>query len=177
MRGATPSPSTIRTEATALTNRSWVVFTPNSSVEARRRETRMNVGIVGLGRMGLPIAASLIEAGFTVIGYRRGSMEHFVSIGGRPASSSQEVAERCDVVLTCVHEDGILRQSSACRTQSRGCRSHGTLHRGRSLPRTRGTSHQSEHRQFHGLYEPGPAHDGGTLSSGTRADQHLARSD
>jgi 3-hydroxyisobutyrate dehydrogenase-like beta-hydroxyacid dehydrogenase len=29
------------------------------------------VGVIGLGRMGLPIAANLMEHGFRVIGYRR----------------------------------------------------------------------------------------------------------
>jgi 3-hydroxyisobutyrate dehydrogenase-like beta-hydroxyacid dehydrogenase len=29
-----------------------------------------NVGIVGIGKMGLPVALSLLEHGFTVYGYR-----------------------------------------------------------------------------------------------------------
>ena len=29
------------------------------------------VGVIGLGKMGLPIARNLMESGFEVIGYRR----------------------------------------------------------------------------------------------------------
>jgi 6-phosphogluconate dehydrogenase (decarboxylating) len=29
-----------------------------------------NVGIIGIGKMGLPVALSLLEHGFTVYGYR-----------------------------------------------------------------------------------------------------------
>ena len=48
----------------------------------------MNIGIVGLGKMGLPLAVSLLEKGFTVTGYRRHSMDDFVALGGVPAASS-----------------------------------------------------------------------------------------
>ena len=68
----------------------------------------MNVGIIGLGKMGLPIAASLLEYGFTVIGYRRQMIDDFITMGGIPAASSKEVAERADIVLTCLSNDEAL---------------------------------------------------------------------
>ncbi|WP_268904542.1 NAD(P)-dependent oxidoreductase [Dictyobacter aurantiacus] len=64
----------------------------------------MNVGIIGLGRIGLPIAKNLIEAGLPVMGYRRGDMNPFTGSGGVAAGSCREVAERSDVVITCLHE-------------------------------------------------------------------------
>jgi L-threonate 2-dehydrogenase len=67
-----------------------------------------NVGIVGLGKMGLPLSASLLEKGFTVIGFRRHNMDDFVALGGTPASSSKEVAQRSDIVLTCLPSDEAL---------------------------------------------------------------------
>src|SRR5438876_1520252 len=67
-----------------------------------------NVGIVGLGKMGQPLAVSLLEKGFTVVGYRRHSMDAFVALGGTAASSSKEVAQRSDIVLTCLPSDETL---------------------------------------------------------------------
>jgi hypothetical protein len=51
-----------------------------------------NVGIVGIGKMGLPVALSLLEHGFAVYGYRRHMIDDFITMGGTPVSSSKEVA-------------------------------------------------------------------------------------
>ena len=66
------------------------------------------VGIIGLGKMGLPIAANLLEHGFTVIGYRRHMSDDFITMGGTPATSSKDVARQCDIVITCLVEDSTL---------------------------------------------------------------------
>ncbi len=66
------------------------------------------VGLIGLGKMGLPITANLLEHGFTVVGYRRHMIDDFITMGGTPAHSSEEVARQCDVVLTCLPSDGAL---------------------------------------------------------------------
>ena len=60
------------------------------------------VGFVGVGKIGLPISENLIKSGFTVLGYRRGSLADFEKIGGTPAKSPAEIGEKCDVVLSCV---------------------------------------------------------------------------
>jgi putative dehydrogenase len=73
----------------------------------------MNIGIVGLGKMGLPLAVSLLEKGFTVNGYRRHSMDDFAALGGVPAASSKEVAQRSDAVLTCLPSDEALIEAVA----------------------------------------------------------------
>jgi len=64
--------------------------------------------MIGLGQMGLPMARNLIAAGHTVVGYRRGDTGAFASIGGVPAGSAREVAERCDVVFSCIPDDAAL---------------------------------------------------------------------
>ncbi len=69
------------------------------------------VGIIGLGKMGLPIAANLLEHGFTVIGYRRHMIDDFITMGGTPAHSCEEVAQQCDVVITCLPEDRALLEA------------------------------------------------------------------
>lgn len=60
------------------------------------------VGLIGLGKLGLPIAENLIKSGYRVIGYRRSSMRDFEHAGGVPARSPAEVGARADIVLTCL---------------------------------------------------------------------------
>lgn len=68
----------------------------------------INVGMVGLGKMGLPVALSLLEHGFSVYGYRRHMIDDFITMGGTPVSSSKEVAQHSDIVLTCLPSDEAL---------------------------------------------------------------------
>ena len=72
---------------------------------------KKTVGMIGLGRMGLPIAANLLEHGFTVIGYRRHMIDDFITLGGTPAHSCEEVAQQCDVVITCLPEGNALLET------------------------------------------------------------------
>jgi putative dehydrogenase len=58
------------------------------------------VGVIGLGKMGLPIAKNLMERGFAVIGYRRSGEAELVVAGGISASSPADVAEQSDVLLS-----------------------------------------------------------------------------
>ena len=58
------------------------------------------VGVIGLGKMGLPIAQNLIERGFTVTGYRRSGSLELAEAGGTVASSAAEVAASADVLLS-----------------------------------------------------------------------------
>jgi L-threonate 2-dehydrogenase len=67
-----------------------------------------NVGIIGIGKMGLPVALSLLEHGFAVYGYRRHMIDDFITMGGTPVSSSKEVAQHSDIVLTCLPTDEAL---------------------------------------------------------------------
>jgi L-threonate 2-dehydrogenase len=60
----------------------------------------ISVGVIGLGKMGLPIAQNLMERGFTVIGYRRSGSPELAEAGGIVASSAAEVAASADVLLS-----------------------------------------------------------------------------
>ena len=60
------------------------------------------VGLVGLGKIGLPIAENLIKSGYRVLGYRRSSMADFERAGGVPAASPAAIGEQADIVLTCL---------------------------------------------------------------------------
>ena len=39
------------------------------------------IGLVGVGKIGMPIAENLIKSGYRVLGYRRSSMVEFEKIG------------------------------------------------------------------------------------------------
>ena len=60
------------------------------------------VGLIGLGKMGLPIARNLMERGFEVVGYRRSGSPELAAAGGTVAGSSAEVAAQCEVLLSIV---------------------------------------------------------------------------
>jgi L-threonate 2-dehydrogenase len=60
------------------------------------------VGVIGLGKIGLPIARNLMERGFAVTGYRRHGSPELAEVGGTVAASPAEVAAHCDVLISVV---------------------------------------------------------------------------
>jgi len=60
------------------------------------------IGLIGIGKIGLPIAQNLIGSGYRVLGFRRSSMAEFEQIGGIPARSPAEVAGAADIVFSCL---------------------------------------------------------------------------
>lgn len=66
------------------------------------------VGFIGVGKIGLPICRNLIERGVSVIGYRRSSLAEFEAAGGVAAGSAAEVAEKAEVVFSCVPDEAAL---------------------------------------------------------------------
>lgn len=77
-----------------------------------RVERVRTVGILGVGRMGLPVAKQLIDGGFSVVGYRRGSLAELVAIGGRAATSFAQVARESDAVISLLPDAASV--SEAC---------------------------------------------------------------
>ena len=68
------------------------------------------VGVIGLGKMGLPIAQNLIERGFNVVGYRRSGTADLAALGGTGAQSAAEVASSSDVLLSILPDVAALRE-------------------------------------------------------------------
>ncbi len=64
----------------------------------------MNVGFVGLGRMGKRMSRNLLAAGFTLTVHNRSraAVDELTEAGARPASTPAEVARASDIVLTCL---------------------------------------------------------------------------
>ena len=60
------------------------------------------VGLVGIGKIGLPVADNLIKSGYRVVGYRRSSLAEFEKIGGVPSRSAADVGAQADMVLSCL---------------------------------------------------------------------------
>jgi 3-hydroxyisobutyrate dehydrogenase len=58
------------------------------------------VGMIGLGKMGMPIARNLAERGFQITGYRRSGSPELAALGGSVAGSPAEVAEHADILLS-----------------------------------------------------------------------------
>jgi 3-hydroxyisobutyrate dehydrogenase-like beta-hydroxyacid dehydrogenase len=69
----------------------------------------MKIGIIGLGKIGFPVARNLIESGHEVVGYRRSAMDEFTAIGGRAAASPAEIGADCDIIFSCMPGIDALR--------------------------------------------------------------------
>ncbi len=80
------------------------------------------IGFIGLGAMGLPMAKNLVKANYRVIGLNRskGKEQQFIEAGGEGGLTLQEMANECDVLMTCLPfpedveevilgEDGIIK--------------------------------------------------------------------
>lgn len=85
----------------------------------------MNIGFIGLGHMGLPMAKNLLKAGFDVIAYDRISTatENFQAAGGQIATSDySNMIPTIDAIITmlptgndvrslCLGSDGLFAQA------------------------------------------------------------------
>jgi L-threonate 2-dehydrogenase len=58
------------------------------------------LGMIGLGRTGLPVALNLLARGNAVVGYRRSDASDLVRAGGRAAKHPREVADSAHVILS-----------------------------------------------------------------------------
>ena len=65
------------------------------------------IGFIGIGYMGRPIAQRLLEAGFKLTAYDqdRSKAEKLVRYGGTVAASVAELCSSCSVVLSCLPND------------------------------------------------------------------------
>ncbi len=68
------------------------------------------VGVVGVGKIGLPIAENLIKSGYRVLGYRRSSLAELEKVGGIPARSPAEIGAQADIVFSCLPSSQALAE-------------------------------------------------------------------
>ena len=64
----------------------------------------MKIGFIGLGRMGEPMAQRLLDAGhaLTVHNRSQAAVQRLVARGAKNANSPREVADRVEVLITCL---------------------------------------------------------------------------
>jgi 3-hydroxyisobutyrate dehydrogenase-like beta-hydroxyacid dehydrogenase len=72
----------------------------------------MNIGFIGLGRMGLPMAQNILNAGFDLTVFNRtpGKAAPLVELGARQAGSPLEVITEGGIVITMVSDDQVLEE-------------------------------------------------------------------
>jgi 3-hydroxyisobutyrate dehydrogenase-like beta-hydroxyacid dehydrogenase len=61
----------------------------------------MDIGFIGLGKMGFPMARRLIEAGHQLVVFdtRKEAVDKLVALGAQAASSPKEIADRAETVM------------------------------------------------------------------------------
>src|ERR1700741_1260015 len=61
----------------------------------------MDIGFIGLGKMGFPMARSLIEAGhkLTVFDTQKAAMDRLVALGARTGTSPKNIADEVETVM------------------------------------------------------------------------------
>jgi 3-hydroxyisobutyrate dehydrogenase-like beta-hydroxyacid dehydrogenase len=73
-------------------------------------EEQMDIGFIGLGNMGQPMARRLLEAGHKLVVYdtRNDAVAPLVALGAQLASSPQDVADRVDTVMASLPEPAVV---------------------------------------------------------------------
>lgn len=68
------------------------------------------VGVIGLGKMGKPMAYRLINAGHTVIVHSRsqGPVEEVVALGATKAPTPRDLSSNCDIVITSLPDSSTV---------------------------------------------------------------------
>ena len=61
----------------------------------------MDIGFIGLGKMGFPMARRLVEAGHQLVVFdqRKDAVDQLVALGAQAASSPQDIADRAETVM------------------------------------------------------------------------------
>jgi len=72
----------------------------------------MRIGFIGLGRMGFPMAANLLKAGYTVVAHNRsrGAVERLVDLGATAADTPAATAQAVDILVSCVMTPADIEQ-------------------------------------------------------------------
>jgi 4-hydroxybutyrate dehydrogenase/sulfolactaldehyde 3-reductase len=70
------------------------------------------IGFIGLGRMGLPMAANIIKGGYEVHVYDvvANQLKAAIAKGGQGCSSVAEIVEKSDILITMLPNSAIVRE-------------------------------------------------------------------
>jgi 3-hydroxyisobutyrate dehydrogenase-like beta-hydroxyacid dehydrogenase len=86
-----------------VSNKKASVFQPLST----KNDHPKKIGIIGLGRVGMPVANAYLKAGYKVYGYARRLevIEKFMEMGGNYLASPMEVASQSNIIIIMVLND------------------------------------------------------------------------
>ena len=72
----------------------------------------MNIGIIGCGELGSRMAKRLVDSGYNVFGYDicQRALEKATDLGIQPLQSPKEVADNCEIIITCVTDQHAVEQ-------------------------------------------------------------------
>ena len=98
-------------------------------MESQREREELDVGVVGLGHMGLPLALRLLNAGFKVAGNRRrrDPPTAFLDGGGHGCSTPMDLADLCPIVITVMPTADALVSAATGVTGLRSTTRHGGI--------------------------------------------------
>src|ERR1700738_4637606 len=68
------------------------------------------VGVIGVGKSGVPFCQILNKSGYPVLGYRRSSLAEFEQVGGVAAASPAEIAAQTSIVFSCLPSSQALAE-------------------------------------------------------------------
>lgn len=71
------------------------------------------LGYIGLGTMGLPMAVNLMKSGCPVLGFNRSApaRERFAELGGTAVDNIEEIYHHCEIVFLCLPtNDAVIAQ-------------------------------------------------------------------
>ena len=79
--------------------------------------TQQRIGYIGLGRMGAPMAARLLDTGYELEVYdlRPEAVDALVNMGASAAESCKQIAERCEVVISSLPTPESVEQAALGR--------------------------------------------------------------
>jgi 3-hydroxyisobutyrate dehydrogenase len=86
--------------------------------------TADELGFIGLGNMGGPMAGRLVEAGYRLVGYDVAGTEERLPRGARAAPSTEDVARSADVLFLSLPSRAISRSVCAEVAAAPGRRTH-----------------------------------------------------
>ncbi|MGI8485823.1 MAG: NAD(P)-dependent oxidoreductase [Thermomicrobiales bacterium] len=80
-------------------------------MESQSQDQRMEVGVIGLGKMGKPIVSNLLKAGFSVTIHNRSraAVDELVGEGAKDGKSPHGVASVADVIVTSLPDPASVR--------------------------------------------------------------------
>jgi len=76
-------------------------FVASLLAKTKQGQIIMNIGFIGLGKMGFPMARRLIEAKYQLVVFdqRKEAVDQLVALGAQAATSPRDVADRAETVM------------------------------------------------------------------------------